>query len=372
MPRKVTISGGPFERGRQYGEQAGPLIRKGVEFYVDMWEKGSGRTRGELIEIISGFAGKIGDFDAEILTEIEGIAAGSGLAVDDVLIVNGRYEIMLSTLFAGAPAGSGECTSLGIARASESGHTLVGQNWDWAVPVAEVSILLEIRQEDRPDILTHVEAGFVGHKGLNSEGLALCANAMGSQLDRFEAAVPVWVLARSALNCSSIDEARRTLEPAERVASVNFTMAQRGAPGSVEENVASLEVSPVDVAVVAASPGGRASHCNVFADASEDGPPRERGLEDRLAVQYPGFCDRARRAGELIGEGEAGSERLKAILRDHENRPESICRHREDQPDELVLETLASVVMDVSAGTLEVADGPPCSNPYRAHRLSRL
>ena len=261
--------------------------------------------------------------------------------------------------------------SLGIARASESGHTLVGQNWDWAVPVAEVSILLEIRQEDRPDILTHVEAGFVGHKGLNSEGLALCANAMGSQLDGLEAAVPVWMLARSALNCSSIDEARRTLEPAERVASVNFTMAQRGAPGSGEGKVASLEVSPVDVAVVAASPGGRASHCNVFADASEDGPPRERGLEDRLAVQYPGFCDRARRAGELIGEGEAGSERLKAILRDHENRPESICRHREDQPDELVLETLASVVMDVSAGTLEVADGPPCSNPYRAHRLSR-
>ena len=371
MPRKVTISGGAFERGRQYGEQAGRLIRKGVEFYVDMWEKGSGRTRGELIEIISGFAGKIGDFDAEILTEIEGIAAGSGLAVDDVLIVNGRYEIMLSTLFAGAPAGSGECTSLGIARASESGHTLVGQNWDWAVPVGEVSILLEVRQEDRPDILTHVEAGFVGHKGINSEGLALCANAMGSQLDRFEAAVPVWVLARAALNCSSIDEARRTLEPAERVASVNFTMAQPGAPGSGEGKVASLEVSPADVAVVAASPGGRASHCNVFADASEDGPPRERGLEDRLAVQYPGFCDRARRAGELIGEGEAGSERLKAILRDHENRPESICRHREDQPDELVLETLASVVMDVSAGTLEVADGPPCSNPYRAHRLSR-
>ena len=203
MPRKVTISGGPFERGRQYGEQAGALIRKGVEFYVDMWEKGSGRTRGELVEIISGFAGKIGDFDAEILTEIEGIAAGSGLAVDDVLIVNGRYEIMLSTLFAGGPAGGGECTSLGVARAGGSGHTLVGQNWDWAVPVGEVSILLEVLQEDRPDILTHVEAGFVGHKGINSEGLALCANAMGSQLDRFEAAVPVWVLARAALNCSS-------------------------------------------------------------------------------------------------------------------------------------------------------------------------
>ena len=258
MPRKVTISGGPFERGRQYGEQAGPLIRKGVEFYVDMWEKGSGRTRGELIEIVSGFAGRIGDFDAEILTEIEGIAAGSGLAVDDVLIVNGRYEIMLSTLFAGTPAGSGECTSLGIARAGDSGHTLVGQNWDWAVPVGEVSILLEVRQEDRPDILTHVEAGFVGHKGINSEGLALCANAMGSQLDRFEAAVPVWVLARAALNCSTIEEARRALEPAERVASVNFTMAQGGNPGSGEGKVASLEVSPGDVAVSPRLPeGGR-------------------------------------------------------------------------------------------------------------------
>ena len=360
MPRKIIVAGDARECGYQHGTQAADLIRKGVEFYVDIWESSTGRSRDELLEVSGGFAEPIANFDAAIFSELEGIAAGSGLSLAEVLVLNARYELMLATVFADDPARLAECTSLGAAPdATENGHTLVGQNWDWAVPVGEVSILLEVQQRDRPDILTHVEAGFVGHKGINSHGLALCVNAMGSQLDSFSAAVPAWVLARSALNCATIGEARETVSRAERVASLNFTMAARNG------EVASLEVTPVDVALVDAR-AGRATHGNVFADTRPD-----RGIQDRLAALYPAFCDRAARAAGLMEDGAASVERLKDVLRDHENRPESICRHREDQPEDLLFETLASVVMDVTAGTLEIADGPPCKNEYSRHTLSR-
>ena len=136
-----------------------------------------------------------------------------------------------------------------------------------------------------------------------------------------------------------------------------------------ENEIASLEASPNDVSAVPAMEG-RISHTNVFSDRSE-----ERNIEDRLAVLYPQFCDRARQASELLAGCEVSVEMLKTVLRDHGNRPESICRHYEDQPDDapkaVVLESIASVVMDLNEGILHIAEGPPCQTPYTEHRLSR-
>ena len=97
----------------------------------------------------------------------------------------------------------------------------------------------------------------------------------------------------------------------------------------------------------------------------------ERKIEARMAIRNPGYCDRALRAESLTEINARNIDGLKIVLRDHENRPESICRHREDQTDDLVLDTLASVVMDVTSGTMDVADGPPCQFEYVTHRLSR-
>ena len=357
---KLQVSGSAHERGVQHGSQARELVHRGVEFYVHMWEQ-SGGSRREVLERAGGFGPVIADFDAEILAEIEGIAAGAEVGVDEVLLINARYELMIEAVFDSGSA-AGECTSLAAAtEASVDGHTLVAQNWDWTVEAGQRSVLVEIHQDGRPDILTHVEAGMIGHKGLNTAGLALCANAMASQHDRFVPAVPVWVLARSALNCESLEQIPETIGRAERTASVNFTV------GSSSGEVAAVEVTPTDVKVVA-STRGRVSHGNVFEDLSP-----ERGLEDRLAVLYPQFCDRARRAADLIQADGVSVDRLMAVLRDHDNRPESICRHVEDAPEEtpegLQLETIASVIMDLNQGKLWIAPGPPCQCAYDEHVL---
>lgn len=360
---KLTIKGKPYERGYQHGSQAREMVHSGVAFYSQMWERNIGRSRGDLLDLAAKFEPMVGNYDAEILAEMEGVAAGAGLSLAEVMVVNARYELMLSALFSDGAAG--ECTALAAApEATTDGHTLIGQNWDWVSEARSRSLLLEIQQRGRPDILTHVEAGFMGHKGLNSAGLGMCANAMSSTSDRFEPAVPAWVLARAVLNCSTLNEVVDAMERARRIASINFMVASRTG------EIAAVEVSPVDVRVVHPTKG-RLAHGNVFADLSP-----ERGLQDRLASLYPQFCQRAERACSLMAAGEISLARLQTMLSDHGNRPESICRHPEDQPADappaIILDTVVSVLMDLSEGVLYITGGPPCQNSYVEHRLTRV
>ena len=64
---------------------------------------------------------------------------------------------------------------------------------------------------------------------------------------------------------------------------------------------------------------------------------------------------------------------MQGMLRDHANRPESVCRHAEDQvmkdESDIALETIASVVMDLDEGKMYLADGPPCCTDYEEHAL---
>jgi hypothetical protein len=61
---KLEISGNAFERGVQHGSQARDLVRKGVDFYVNMWEQNTGKSRAEVLELAGKFAEPIREFDA--------------------------------------------------------------------------------------------------------------------------------------------------------------------------------------------------------------------------------------------------------------------------------------------------------------------
>ena len=364
----LTVSGDAYNRGVVHGSTARELVHRAVAFYVRMWEQNTGRGRSELLQRAGEFMPMVAAYDGQIMQEIEGIAAGADLSVNEVLLVNARYELMMTTMFAGEqspPMSGGECTSLAAApQATSDGHTYVGQNWDHAVDVGQHSFLLEILQDDRPNIVTHIEAGFVGHKGLNAEGLGLCANAMASQHDQFAPKVPVWVLARGVLNAATIDEAIEAVRRADRAASINFTI------GSDCGDVVALELTPIDVERVEPE-NGRIAHANVFC-----GLDPSRGVTDELAVRFPVFCTRAARVRELIDRHPIDTDALMEILQDHGNRPESICRHHDDQPpeapDALRLETLSSVIMDLTERSLYITDGPPCGTPYQKHNFASL
>ena len=62
---------------------------------------------------------------------------------------------------------------------------------------------------------------------------------------------------------------------------------------------------------------------------------------------------------------------LKGILRDHDGRPDSICRHvNESRPPNERYETVASAILDVDAREMFIASGPPCTARYRRYSLA--
>ena len=63
------------------------------------------------------------------------------------------------------------------------GVLLHGQNWDWRAECAETGVVLRIRREDGPDILTFTEAGGLARSGLDSAGIGLTANALECDRD---------------------------------------------------------------------------------------------------------------------------------------------------------------------------------------------
>ncbi len=72
------------------------------------------------------------------------------------------------------------------------------------------------------------------------------------------------------------------------------------------------------------------------------------------------LLDAGRRTRTLHATG------LKDILRDHVGHPESICRHPNPAfPDEERLETVVSVLEDLTSRRMYVAAGPPCRSSYQ-------
>ncbi len=62
---------------------------------------------------------------------------------------------------------------------------------------------------------------------------------------------------------------------------------------------------------------------------------------------------------------------LQSILRDHVNRPNSICRHSDQRSHELGLQKNASIVMDLSDGAMLICKGQPCEGQYHIERLEK-
>ena len=105
------------------------------------------------------------------------------------------------------------CTAaLALPEASADGVLLHGQNWDWRAECAETGVVLRIRRDDGPDILTFTEAGGLARSGLNSAGIGLTANALECDRDYQRGpGVPLPFIRRKVLESAYLAEAVRTI-----------------------------------------------------------------------------------------------------------------------------------------------------------------
>jgi isopenicillin-N N-acyltransferase like protein len=354
FPFVRVSSADPFERGRQYGERAAEYIRGSVDVYEETFAYYTGLNWPEVRKLAAEFREPISAYDEGIMREIEGIAQGAGLAVEDVLAINVRTEVMYGI----AAAATAECTSFYVGPgASANGHVLLGQNWDWRKRCEKTTILVEIDQgSGAPTFVMLAEAGLVGKLGFNDHGLAVAANLLISDLDRGERLVPFHVVLRGILNSRTIEEALAAIVRSKRAASANYLLGSAAGAGvNVETGPGGVEtvflVQPVDDLL---------AHANNFTCSITFG---DLGVE-----KVPDSPSRTSRMDLNLREhyGTLTRDRLGELLRDHYGNPGSVCRHEnEAEPRIERASTVASWVIDLTELVASICAGPPCCNEFQ-------
>ncbi len=353
LPPLISVRGKPLECGLQYGSQAAGLIRSNLDAYFSLWEDIWGGNRTAILQRCRDLAPVIERYSPDIRAELEGIARGAGLSVEEIIALNARYEVNFSLGLAPLCAVDG-CTSVAaVPPATEDGHTIIGQNWDWLPRFQDFNVILEVEQEGKPGIITQPEAGVLAHRGMNSAGLGACFNGMASSRDTFGDTVPFLLIMRGILGAASYSEALKAVLSAQTTLSGNFLIAHR------DGEAIDLEVSPDGVRYIYPD-NGILTHSNHFIVTGGD-------FSDMLKPLYPDTLFRPRRAAQVLAaeNGRIGIETFQRAFRDHFSYPSSICRHKDDRA-EGILEwvTLYSTVMDLNEKALYTAKGCPCQSEY--------
>jgi len=351
----ISVQGKPFDRGQQHGSQAREQIRKNVDNYFDLWQQLWEAKRPEVLQQCKGFITSIGEYDADILEELEGIAKGADLSLEEVIALNTRYELS-HIQSPTSQTDSGGCTSMAaLPQVTKDGHTILGQNWDYIAMFYAADIILEVKQETKPNLITHTEAGTICHDGMNSAGIGVCFNALSSNLDSLEPRTPFLVMLRGVLNANSFDQALAAVLGTSATVAGNILIAHR------DGEAIDLEVIPDDVACLYPD-SGIITHSNHFL-----GFTNRSDLKDIGKSSYPSTLFRANRARKLLelDRGHIDISSFQQVFKDHFSHPNSICRHvdiRKTKPEQVA--TLASVIIDMTEQTFYVTKGAPCQNEY--------
>ena len=281
-----------------------------------------------------------------LAAEIGGLAGAAGLAPWQAGALNARTEILAG---AGVRA---ECSTFAVAPREPGVPPRTIQTWDWYEHLRGNTLTLVL--EPRPGHVVRVftELGIVGKIGVNSAGLGLHLNILRHADDGGPAGVPVHVVARRILDeAASVEEAAELARSARVSASTSLTVV---AWDGERASARGLELSPAGLAALEPDGDGVLLHSNHFLDPRLAGGERNRAVDPTTA---PRLALLAARAGELRAAPDAIARA--AALLDHATE---LCCHAADG-DQLTerWETLATISLDVAAGTLEVHEGGPCA-----------
>jgi isopenicillin-N N-acyltransferase-like protein len=285
-----------------------------------------------------------------LLEELQGIAQGAGVSLDEILFLNARTELM--SMRPDGEANGGECTAIGLARErTAGGQPIIAQNWDWHERVCATSAVFRLDSPDAPRAVFLAEAGQVGKVGFNQHGLGVCLNIL--MTGEMSYGLPIHVMLRMVLGTRSVADAVSLVKSCPRGGTSHFLIGDAGG------DIRGLELTPVGVAELAPEDGALI-HTNHYCDAVL----AEKDVGRRLMIDTTARFDRA--IGLVAGRKQWDFENLSELFTDHDNHPASICRHvNPSDPEFLRMMTVASFIMDLAAKKMLVTYGQPCKVAYQ-------
>ncbi|MGQ7248525.1 C45 family autoproteolytic acyltransferase/hydrolase [Halomonas sp. V046] len=358
----TELSGSRFDIGLTHGRLHKAAIIASIDVYDRMFHAMVGLRWHEARRDAERFLPMIEQRFPDIIEEMDGMAQGIDGDLSDILTLNCRSEISLTRA-------SGGCSAFSLAH---QGHQWLAQNWDWRADQGEHLVALRIHAPGAPSLISVGEAGMVAKVGLNDRGVGVALNAIRSAT--CGEGLPIHVALRKILESHSAEEAE--------------AVAMHGVCAPAHFLIADGSGQACGYEVHAGQPGrlpprhGVVSHTNHLVSDSathwlEDFPKPDSWARlsrlDTLLESLQAELNLPQHDGQREApnqEAPPGPERLFALLGDHEPGQESLCRHfASEVPEDERMETLFSVVMDLSAGVLWLRHGKPC-HPQGSMRLA--
>jgi isopenicillin-N N-acyltransferase-like protein len=362
----IELSGSPRERGRTHGKAAADRLRQGAKMYAESLLKSSIDWK-ELERRAEAMVPVIEKFDPAYVEEMRGIAEGANEPFAAVVLMNARTEMVVAARKQQAakhfPDG---CTAaLALPEASADGVLLHGQNWDWRAECAETGVVLRIRRDDGPDILTFTEAGGLARSGLNSAGIGLTANALECDRDYQRGpGVPLPFIRRKVLESQYLAQAVHTIVSTPRPGSNHMAVSHATGQGSGE--AFGFECAPDDTFWIAPD-RGLYVHANHWIAESARAKVRDTGL-----AETPDSIYRDKRVREQLvpRRGKLTLEDLRQAFFDDWGSPYSVCRPPRLNTRGVMTATTAMILMRPGEGHLEACPMPALNRRFTTYTLT--
>lgn len=235
----TVISGKPRERGRAYGKQFKAAITAFLDKeIVRAFAKPTGPTRDHMLRYAGACAKEIKAFSPTIHDEMEGMAEGSGLRLEELTLITLHEELWHRGVLPKVP----HCTAVAVGpTVGAAGDTFIGQTWDWMESVRETSRMLLWKRPEGVDLLAYAYPGLWAGAGMNAAGVSLVWTSAGSGGPRV--GVPSYVLIAEMLYQDSLKKALDVARRAKHAGYFTFVLADG------EGRLANVEGSPKDVTV---------------------------------------------------------------------------------------------------------------------------
>jgi isopenicillin-N N-acyltransferase like protein len=360
----IEISGAPRERGRQYGQKAAGRIKKGTTHYFAQLKELSLDAKG-VAALVRDYLPVIEAFEPSYIEEMRGIAEGADVPFEDVVLLNARTEIIKLANPAirarlKTPEDPDGCTGVVVLpQATADGRLIHAQNWDWKRECAETAVVLKVRRDDGPDLMTFTEAGALGRCGFNAVGIAITANYLESDRDYRQVGVPLALIRRKVLENEHLALAMRAVYCTKKSAANNMIVSHR-------EGVAiDFECAPDETFQVHPQ-NGLLVHANHFVS-----PVALGKLKDTGPFNTPDSLYRDIRVRDLLQPhiGSITFDTVKSALFDEFAYPWSVCRPPRRNLSNNLSATVAMILMEPASGLMQVAPLPALNREFTSYRL---
>ena len=346
----IEVSGGARERGLAQGRAVPERVARSVALY-----------RGELARrnvdaatqdrLARRFVSVIADFDPEYMEEMRGIAEGARVPLEAVVTVNCRTEMMFGFKEAAHVHEKMEdgCTGVvALPSVTASGRLIHAHNWDWREEAADSSIVLRVRNDNGPDILTLVEAGGLARHGFNSAGVALTANFLACDRDFKTPGVPLAILRRKILEQANLAGAVKVLGTSSRSCSNNLMLSQ------ADGEAIDLECVPDEMFWIQPE-GGLLAHSNHFIS-----PSARAHITDTYFPKAPDTLYRVTRVHDYLAarRGRIDYKDMVDALSDRYGFPDSVLRSPKPAAFDAISATVCMTVIDAKLGKMWIARKP--------------